>query len=629
MKKRALLITVVGLFMCIPAKSQIYTRYSQSFETTDTAGYTSSGNVSTDTILFSGGHRSIHLDLSTNDEAIITLDTIDLSDQPDLQYATLEFMHICKVKAQSFLNPPSGGMIQVRLAHQTNWTTLTGSNYDMDWGGGSRDYELNGFFSDMAYSASWDALQNTTPTNNWWKKERFKLSSFFNGVQPSNRKIIIRFVLPQLRNSSVEKFDGWYIDNIVVKASASSMTTPQLHMLSCPTLMEIPYSRDMRIAADISTTALQGMNDDSIYIIYKLGYSQEYRTNMHKISGTVSEYEGYIPFCGYDTLVSYRIMAKDSTPNQNYITYPANEAAFAYYRCVRGVNNETPLFSGTTTVSTDHPFANKADAQMEYVYDRATMLVAGYTYGTITKLAYQPASGGNTNISSLTIKMLNVDTTHTTSSSNEFYTGDMTTVFSGNITTEYRTNRWGEIAIDSFYYAGQDLLIAMCYDNTTDVTATGIKMFPTAMDKNSLYLTIGGTSGMHGCNLASVTTAGSMSAERPNLRFTMVENQPLKLDLGIDSIISPAQVTSANTQTPIVVKLRNYGTNPVNGTTIFFKVDNNAVQSFNWMGTLAGLSDTAVTVTSTEVFTKGFKHITAWTSDSMTVAGQRFRDHEP
>lgn len=629
MKKRALLIAVLGLISCIPAKSQVYTRYSQSFETTDTYGYTSSGQVSVDTVLFSGGRRAIHLDQSTSAEAIITLDTIDLSDQANLQYATLEFMHICKVRAQSCLNPPSGGMIDVKLATQSTWTTITGSYYDMDWGGGSTDFSLNGFFSDMAYETSWDALNNTTPTNTWWKKERFKLSGLINGVSQQNRKLIIRFRLPQLLNGSVEKYDGWYIDNIVVKASASSMTTPKLHMLSYPNMMEIPYSRDMRLVADITTTALDGMNRDSIYITYRLGASPEYRAYMTKIAGTTSEYEGYIPFCGYDTVVSYRIMAKDSSLNQNYITYPTNEATFAQYRCVRGVANENLLYNGTTTSSSDHPFPNKGDAQFEYVYDRATLLAAGYTYGTITKLAYQTTSGGNTQLNNLTIKMLNVDTSHLTPASGSFFVDDMTTVFSGNITTEYRTNRWGEIPIDSFYYAGQDLLIHICYDNTNDPAATSIRMFPTAFDKSSLYLSVASSAGFNGCDLSSVSSVGSSSNERPHFRFTMVENQPLKLDLGIDSIIAPSLETSANTPTSIVVRLRNYGTNPVNGTTIYFKVDNNPVQSFNWTGTLAGLSTTPVTVTTTEVFTKGFKHIMAWTADSMTVAGLRFRDHEP
>ena len=98
MKKRALLIAVLGLISCIPAKSQIFTRYSQSFETSDTARYTSSGLVTTDTVLFSGGQRSIHLDQSLNDEAIVYLDTIDFTDMPVQTYATLEFMHICKVR---------------------------------------------------------------------------------------------------------------------------------------------------------------------------------------------------------------------------------------------------------------------------------------------------------------------------------------------------------------------------------------------------------------------------------------------------------------------------------------------------------------------------------------------------
>ena len=329
MKKRALMIAVAAMFFGISAKSQIYTRYTQSFEPSETHGYSSSGLVGTDTLLFSAGRRSLHLDQSTTTDAVLVLDTIDLSDMPNLQYATLEFMHICKVRAQSCINPPSGGMIQVKLASQSSWTQLTSTHYDMDWGGGSSDFNLNGYFSDWSYNGPWDAGNNTIPSNLWWKKERFKLSALLNGVQQSNRKLIIRFWLPQLRNSTVEKYDGWYIDDIVVKASASSMTTPKLHMTACPTLMEIPYSRDIRIAANITTTALQGMNSDSIYITYKLGASPQYRTLMHKVQGTASEYEGYLPFCGYDTVVSYRIMAKDSSSNQNYITYPSNEAAFA------------------------------------------------------------------------------------------------------------------------------------------------------------------------------------------------------------------------------------------------------------------------------------------------------------
>ena len=629
MKKRVIITAVAALFFSISAKSQIYTRYTQSFEPSETVNYTLSGVAGTDTALYSDGIRSLHLDQSLTNEAVIILDTIDLSDQPNLQYATLEFMHICKVRSQSCINPPSGGMIEVKLATTSGgWTQLQGSQYDMTWGGGSTDFNLNGYFSDWSYNGPWDAGNNTTPTNQWWRKERFVLSGLLNGVSQQNRKLIIRFRLPQLLNGNVEKYEGWYIDNIVVKASASSMTTPSLHMISYPTLTEIPYSRDMLISADISTSALQGMNSDSIYILYKLGASPLYRTTMTKVAGSTI-YEGYIPFCGYDTLVSYRIMAKDSSSNQNYITYPSNESAFAKYRCVRGVEQETPLYSGTTSTSADHPFPNKADAAMEYVFDRATMLDAGYTYGAITKLAFQTVTGGNSQINNLNIRMLNVDTSHITSATNAFSTDEMATVFSGNITLRAGANAWTEIPIDTFYYAGQDILVQICYDNSFDPNTTEIKMFPTALNKSSLYITTNASSNYNGCNLINLIGIGNVSDKRPNIRFTSVLNQPLKLDLGIDSITSPATVTSANTPTPIVVRLRNYGTNPVNGTTIFFKVDNNPVQSFNWTGTIAGLSTASVQVTGTEVFAKGFKHIIAWTADSMTVAGQRYRDHEP
>lgn len=628
MKKRAILLGFMGLLFCIPVQSQIYTRYTQHFETSDTNFYTSSGTVGLDSTLYSDGRRCFHLRQNANDDSYLILDTIDLTDQANLQYATLEFMHICKVRAQSCFNPPSGGMIEIRRPDQSTWSAVSGSYYDMDWGGGSTDFNLNGFFSDRTYETTWNAGNNTSPNNTWWVKERFKLSSFLNSVQPQSRKLIIRFVLPKLNSASAENYDGWYIDNIVVKASASSMTTPSLKMLSYPNLPEIPYSRDMRITADISTTALQGMNSDSIYISYKLGASQLYRTTMTKIPNTASEYIGYIPFCGYDTVVSYRIMAIDSTLNQNYITYPANESAFAQYRCVRGVENETPIYSGNTSNSSDHPFPNLGDGQFEYVYDQATLQAAGYTYGAITRIAYQTANGNGSSLNGLTIKMYNVDTSYTTSASNNFYNGDITTVFSGqhNVVS---SGQWGVIPIDTFYYAGRDLLVQMCYDNTGDPNATQIKMFPTAIGKGSLFLALNSSLGLNGCNLSSISSAGSADNKRPNFKLTMVKNQPLKRDLGIDSITTPSLVTSANTPTAIDVKLRNYGTSPVNGTVIYFKVDNNPVQSYTWTGTLAGLSSTTVTVTSTEVFTPGFKHVTAWTADSMTIAGSRYRDHEP
>lgn len=629
MKKRSVVLVLLGMILLVPAKSQILTRYTQRFETTDIGLYTTSGNVSLDTVLYSEGSRAIHLDQSATDEAHVILDTIDFSDQPNLQYATLEFMHICKVRAQSCENPPSGGMVEVKRPDQSSWTQLTGSYYDTDWGGGSRDFQLNGFFSDRAYESAWDGGNNSHPTNTWWKKERFKLSSLLQGVSQQNRKLIIRFKLPKLYNSSAEKYDGWYIDNISVKASASSMTSPSLTMITYPNLMEFPYSRDMKIVADISTSAIQGMNPDSIYITYLLGHSQTYRTPMRKIQGTASQYVGYIPFCGYDTIVSYRITAQDSTLNRNQITYPSDETAFAYYKCVRGIENEQQLYNGTTYSVSEHPFPNQGDSWMEYVYDKATLEAAGYTYGAITKIYYQVASGGGASISGLTIKMKNVDTTHTTPLDNSFYTEAMQTVFSGNHTTVRTGNNWGEFAIDTFYYAGQDILVQMCYDNTSNPVVSAVRSFPTATDKASLYLALDASLNLSGCNLASISPSGNTDTKRPNFKFKSVLNQPLKLDLGVDTIIAPSVVTAANVPTQIMVKLRNYGTNPVNGTTIYFKVDDNSVQSYNWTGTLNGLSTTFVTVTSSESFTPGFKHVVAWTADSMTVSGNRFRDHEP
>ncbi|MBC7865302.1 MAG: T9SS type A sorting domain-containing protein [Bacteroidia bacterium] len=66
-------------------------------------------------------------------------------------------------------------------------------------------------------------------------------------------------------------------------------------------------------------------------------------------------------------------------------------------------------------------------------------------------------------------------------------------------------------------------------------------------------------------------------------------------DAGLPGITSPTGTFCTGTITPVVV-LKNWGTNTLTSATINYKVDNGAVQTFSYIGTLASLDTVSVTL---------------------------------
>ena len=291
------------------------------------------------------------------------------------------------------------------------------------------------------------------------------------------------------------------LDNIVVNASPSSLVPPTVKMIEYPvqattTPARHPYSRDVVIKANISTTVAQGMDNDSVYIIYKLGNEPYGRVNMVR-EGSSDIWCGRIPFCGYDTVVAFRVVAKDATSNHNTATFPSDESAYSYYSCIRGVDVETSL-GGSSSTSSAHPFGAEGDLRSEYVYDKATLEAAGYTHGAISKIQFRIAGGGGTMLNNFTVKMQNVNTTHTTGT--KFSTLDLKTVYSGNFTLPAGSGTIATIDfIDTFYYSGNDILMQICYDNGGDASATTLNMLPTAANKGTLYIGLNANYGLNAC----------------------------------------------------------------------------------------------------------------------------------
>ena len=641
MKKHVILFGILGLILGFSLKAQILTKYTTGFESGSPMNYTLTGGNTYSTAIYSGGSRALLLQQTTGEDAILLLDTIDLSQtSPSLQYATLEFMHICKVRSLSTMAPtpqgsynapPSGAIIEVKRVDEVSWTQLRNSQYDMTWGGGTQDFSLNGFFSDYSYSVDWNGGNNTTPNNTMWKKERFNLGSLFSSALPANRKLLIRFRLPKAATPSATDnraiYYGWLLDNITVNASPSSLVPPTIKMIEYPVQVNTtparhPFSRDVVIKADISTTVAQGLDNDSVYIIYKLGSEPYGKINMTR-EGASNVWCGRIPFCGYDTLVAFRIVAKDATSNHNTATFPSDESSYSYYSCIRGVNIETSLGESTSTSSL-HPFGAEGDLRSEYVYDKETLEAAGYKHGAISRMQFRLAGGGGTMLNNFTIKMQNVDVEHTTGT--KFSKIDLKTVYSGSFMVPSGNGTVATIDfIDTFYYSGNDILMQICYDNDVDGSATTLNMLPTVTGKGSLYIQLMAQYGLIPCIYENATPDN----KRPAFIFKMNKNLPLMKDLGVESILLPTLSTAANTPTAIQVSLRNMGVSTINGVTIYYTIDGGEPQSYQWTGALPGQTSVPVTITTTAQFTPGFKRVVAWVGDTLQIGGNSYIDHEP
>ncbi|MBR3939135.1 MAG: T9SS type A sorting domain-containing protein [Bacteroidales bacterium] len=642
MKKHVILLGILGLILNFSIQAQVWTKYSAGFEPGSATNYTITGSSSYSTTIYSGGSQALLLQQSRTDDAVLLLDTIDLTQaSPSLQYATLEFMHICKVRAQSTVSPitqatPFGAIVEVRRVDEENWTQLRSGQYDMEWGGGSSDFNLNGFFSDYSYSQDWAAGNNVTPNNSMWKKERFNLGSLFSSARQENRKLLVRFKLPKAgapqsgaNGDSRPIYHGWLLDNIVINASPSSLAVPVIKMLEYPVQVSSdpanhPTSRDVVIKADILTSVAQGLDPDSVYIVYKLGAQPYSSVNMVR-EGTSNIWVGKIPYCGYDTLVAFRLVARDGTTNHNKSTFPNDESAYSYYKCVRGQSVFNSL--GTSNSSTSsHPFPSAGDSRSEYVYDKAILSAAGYTHGAITSIRFRVASGGGTTLNNFEIKMQNVGNNHQTSASSEFSTTSMKTVYSGNWRVPAGTGTIATIELtDTFYYSGNDILLQMCYDNASDGTATSLNMIPTVANKGSLSIPLNASWGMNACTYIN----GTPYTARPQFEFKMIQNLPLMKDLGIANITYPSLSTTANTPTAIKVSLKNMGVNTINGATIYYSIDGGPAQSYNWLGSLAGQSTVEVTLTTQAQFTQGYKQIKSWVGDTLQIGSNYYIDHEP
>lgn len=630
MKKR---LTLFGLFVALAAFSvhaQIYQYFSQNFETGSTQNYTVTGNAIAQTQIVSGGARSLKMTHTQGSTVEMVLDTIDLTQNATLNYFTLEFQHIAFVDPLRCTDRTTTCYIEVWRPGQSTWTRLGNTQYNQS-DGGSVDFASLSSFNKKSY-VDWDA--SNAVNNTLWKSERFDLENVFQGTMPQDRKLVVRFVLAP-RNAASGS-EAWYIDDIRVRASSQPIVTPRISMLAFPDHLNYPSSRGARIVAELSTTVPQGINADSVYILYTIGNrTVDNRTSMHLVPGTTNRFEGMIPFVGYDTLLHYQVVAMDATANCNTVYYPKNSSQRMTFRCVRGREHSAGPTDNITPVAA-FPLPTFADNRSEWTYDSLTMATLGYKPGIITDFAFKVSSAPRTvNRPRLQIRMANVTNNILRTEGDAFTSTDMQIVYdSVFVAPQASRNSLMQVHLqDTFHYAGSDVLIQVIYDGNVNTNATTLYHIPVRTNKNSLYLD--GHEAYYEYNsFTSLTTssfsAGYIANTRPWMQFYALNNVPLVYDCGVSAMAYPSYDVPCNTGTDsVVVWLKNYGVQPLNAVRIGYKVDNGAPTYYNWTGNLGAGDSVRVLVNNSQNFTVGYHTMTAWVDDTITSGTGRFRDHEP
>lgn len=640
MRKKSFLLGVIFTILSISMQAQIYEVFRQGFEVNETANYTvTSGTANPQTAFHYGGSRAIKME-HTAASTVIELNEIDMSSYATLNYFTLEFSHINNVRPDCCQNTEQVAMIEAKLASSSTWTRLTSTYYDKT-GSYSDYYNGCGYFCNSAYP-DWIG---TNMDATWWKNERFNLDRLFTNVNAANRKLNIRITLfPKVANLGAAG-QGWYLDDIVVRASSQAIVKPVIKMLQYPDLLNHPSSRGAKIMADVKAgNGTLTINPDSVYVLYKIGSSSTvHKQTMSPVAGVANRYEFRMPFEGYDTMMYFRVVAKDASSNENTNTQPSSESAWFEYRCVRGSSNSgylsmtAPNQPASTSTLTQYPFPVQAVGKSEFVLDSALLAQAGFKAGSITGISFLIKSGLQSAPqvrSNVSIRMKNAYTTYATSSVNEFSNGYIQTVFQGNINFPITVNNnpYTMDLQDTFFYAGKDIIVQMIQYNSNDLPSAiglaGINSLPT---KRTLYNADNAFMGYDPYTYAEYNNAYMDDNKIPNFAFSMEQNPPLVYDCGISAIDFPSEnsAATANTNQQVRVVLKNFGVNPLNAIRINYQLDNNTPVSYDWTGNLAANATQTVTLTTTQQYTPGYHTITAWVEDTLTSGSVRYRDHEP
>ena len=295
----SLLFTILLVLPVFSSIGQVTILY-EDFES-GTGVFTSTGSSTwqANMSLKYAGTQSLHLAYGNSEVNRLTNTfNMDLSNYTTVQ---LEFWHIAKIEIGDT------AIVELTNDNGQTWTTLDNSQYT-----GAGYLLWNDQFFDGSY-ATWDPGNFSTPTNSWWKRETYDLSSF---TGPLYKQVKIRLTLRS--DASLNKY-GWLMDELKVIGLTTGEIDP-------PVIQHTPQDdtgSPWPIEIVASITDATGI--DSAQIFYRVnGGSWNGPNDMMKVA--TNTYNFYLPGQNQGTTVDYYIKAIDQTTLANTGYHPSGQA---------------------------------------------------------------------------------------------------------------------------------------------------------------------------------------------------------------------------------------------------------------------------------------------------------------
>ena len=315
---------------------------------------TSSGSSSwarSNTLSCNGNYSDSVSIISIGDTTYLTTNIFSTSGN---SFAILKFNQICK------LSYADGGYLEVSGDSGLTWSRLTSNTYL----GNGQFGTLGNTFNSISYSTDWKAINNSAiPQNTWWKPEIFDLSILL--ANKTNAQI--RFVIADKNNNGAENNYGWLIDDIEVIVSNIELNPPNI-------AITFPFPKDSTYFSgpyEIFSTITDTSGIKSANLVYTVSGISDTVALTNTINDT---YKGTIPSYPYGTVISYQLIATDSSANENTWKYPNpncisfeikhnpnNPAPLQYDAKLYSIESPTNLGASNTPTPVSIRIANKAD----------------------------------------------------------------------------------------------------------------------------------------------------------------------------------------------------------------------------------------------------------------------------
>lgn len=283
------------------------------------------------------------------------------------QKVWLDFAHIAKVEQGD------SAVIQVSINGGTSWITLGGGA--CSYLGSGLNFAANSSFSPEKYPGDWQLpLGGITPTNSWWKNERFDISA----IASNQADVRVRFRyfdannngggtgLISLTSPVTAPFYGWVVDSILVTTAFSEVIRPVINHTPIRGLQ-------FDIAQTLSATVADSAGCDSTGVLdawafYRVSGSSVFDSIQLNRVGTTNTWSRLLDTSVIrdgDT-VRYFLRARDSSPRQNVRYFPASanpgDTVITFLASFNPTMTHTPLVGRQFSAGPFPIAANVSDA---------------------------------------------------------------------------------------------------------------------------------------------------------------------------------------------------------------------------------------------------------------------------